>query len=115
MVTTTTRRRSRTVAVGAAAVLVTAMSGCGSSYDQAGVCVDRQSQVRVSDDDCDNDSSGSHGWYYIGRGGRAPAVGQPATGGSWVSTGNAKTGGVDPGGETIKRGGFKSGSSPFGG
>lgn len=115
--TTRTRRRSRTVAVGAAAVIVTGMTGCGSA-DEAGICVDRQTQQRVDDDVCDDDGyggSGTHGWYYIPRGGYAPGVGSRATGGSWVPSGSVQRGGVDRSGETIDRGGFRSGSRPFGG
>lgn len=91
----------------------------GSRAEERGVCVDRTTDVRVSDEECDDDTtSGGHGWYYIPAGRRAPAEGQAISGqGSYVapSNGSFTKGGVSADGGNVTRGGFYSGKGSFGG
>lgn len=112
------RRRSSAVTVGAIAVVSIGLSGCSSSPDYAGVCVDKSSNKRVADRDCDDShvSGGSHGWYYVRAGSKAPAVGSAVSGGSFSEpSGTFAKGGVSSKGGTIARGGFGGGDGSFGG
>jgi hypothetical protein len=112
------RRRSAAVGVGAVALGLIAVGSLSSGADERGVCVDRTSNVRVDDDVCDDDtSSGTHGWYYIPAGRRAPAEGQSTSGqGSFVTpSGSFDKGGVSSDGGKVTRGGFLSGHGSFGG
>lgn len=112
------RRRSSAVTVGAIAVVSISLSGCSSSPDYAGVCVDKSTNKRVSDRDCNGSgtSGGAHGWYYVRSGTKAPAVGSSASGGSFSEpSGTFAKGGVSAKGGTIARGGFGGGHSSFGG
>lgn len=100
-------------------IAVTAFAAVDSRADERGVCVDRASQTRVADDECDDDtSSGGHGWYYIPSGRQAPAEGERISGqGSFTAPTNSSfsKGGVSADGGPVTRGGFFSGSSSFGG
>jgi hypothetical protein len=113
------QRRSAAVGVGVVALALIGFSVADSRADQRGVCVDRSSDVRVADDECDDGGhAGGHGWYYIPSGRRAPAEGQPVAGqGSFTapSDGSFTKGGVAADGGTVTRGGFFSGKSSFGG
>lgn len=115
------RRRSVSVTVGAIALVTASLSGCSEAdYDYAGVCVDQATGTRVADDQCDDDRShgfyGGRGWYYVPRGGVAPAVGQQATGGTYKPPAGAWTGhGFSVKGGTVARGGFAGGHGSIGG
>ena len=121
MDTRPTRRRSSSVTLGVAAVLVATLSGCSASaeegeYDYGAVCADRQTQVRVNDDLCD--AGGPHGWYFIPTGSRAQAVGERVSGGSFdppPSDAAAFRGGVPSEGGVVERGGFGGTSDSVGG
>ncbi len=117
--------RSAAVTVGAAALAVTAFvaietarsPGSDSEAEERAVCVDRSTDTRVSDEDCEDDDSTVRGWYYIRAGRSAPAVGEKISGqGSFVpQTSSATAGGVSSEGGEVTRGGFSSGKSSFGG
>ncbi|MRK01485.1 hypothetical protein GEV27_08105 [Aeromicrobium sp. S22] len=110
-----------TVGIGVVTVALVGIGAAGSRAEERGVCVDRSSDVRVADDQCDDDSAtsgGGYGWYYIPAGRRAPAEGQAVAGqGSFVTpTSKSFTkGGVSADGGTVTRGGFYSGKGSFGG
>ena len=114
------RRRSTVVTVGAIALVTTSLSACSTSPDYAGVCTVKATEIRVADQDCDDDhvGGGSHGWYYIPAGRTAPSIGQPVTGlGAWsVPSGSTSAkGGVSAKGGTVAKGGFGGGHGSFGG
>ena len=116
-----TPRRSQAVALGITAVLAAGLSGCGSDaeYDFAGVCVDKQTQVRVDDEQCDDNNtvyrSGGYGWYFIPLGTSAASVGSRVTGGTYSDPGtSASRGGVSRSGGTVARGGFGGGDGGSG-
>ncbi|MFS3127644.1 hypothetical protein ACLM5J_04490 [Nocardioides sp. Bht2] len=102
------RMRSTSVAIGVTALMASGLTGCASSADYAAVCVDPETQNRVDDDECDDDTeyngtSTGFFWYYLGSSQRVPAVGGQATGGTW--SGSSLSG-------DVQRGGLpKSGSS----
>lgn len=105
--------------VGAVVLGVVAFGAFDSGTDQQGVCVDRTTDVRVDDDVCDdNGTGGSHGWYYIPSGSRAPAEGQAISGQGSFSEPRGQSftkGGVAADGGKVTRGGFLSGHGSFGG
>lgn len=134
------RRRMRSVQVtlGLTALVAASLSGCSNdeSADYAAVCVNPETQVRVDDDDCDDDreyngsDSGFFWWYMATRGSRrAPAVGERYNAGDGTyrvstlrnSAGrpvSVQRGGVDSRGgdvETVARGGFGHGGGGHGG
>lgn len=119
------RKRSAIVGVGAVALAVTAIVAISNDggADNRGVCVDRSTDTRVSDERCDDDSSvtggssGGYGWYYIPSGRTAPGVGEKVSGqGSYTPPASSvKRGGVAYDGGEVTRGGFFSGKSSFGG
>ncbi|TQL02449.1 tRNA-dihydrouridine synthase [Cellulomonas sp. SLBN-39] len=120
-------RRSSTVVLGVSAALALVLSGCSSTSDYQGVCVEKASGTRLDDADCDDDDAGytggTHGWYYLPRGASAPPVGEAVSGGTTTvpSDRTAVRGGVSAGGETsvkggsVSRGGFGGTSSHVGG
>lgn len=100
------RRRSAAVSVSLAALMAAALTGCSDGPDYQGVCVDG-AQRRVDDSTCRNGHGGSGGshWVYYRNGSRAPAVGEPASGGL-----------ADvPHGSSVSRGGFGRGGGVVGG
>lgn len=127
---TTTRRRMRSgsVAIGFTAVMAAQLSGCASSPDYAAVCVDPETNERVEDYECSNDTdydgvSSGFFWYYLGSSQRVPAVGSTASGGTWngsrLSGSSVQRGGLPTtGGSSVKsttsRGGFGGSSRGFG-
>ena len=57
------------------------LTGCATSADYAAVCVDPDTQERVEDDQCDDDSDYNGAgtgffWYYLAARAVVPAVGQ---------------------------------------
>lgn len=75
--TRTTRPGRRSLAISTAIVTAFAATACGGSSDPdyQGVCVDKTTQQRVEDRDCDNDSNG-HGFFFFPIGARFPGLGQ---------------------------------------
>lgn len=119
-------RKSAVVTLGFTVMVAGALTGCSSDAEvnEAGYCVDKQTQERVDDAECERDVHHHHtGWYYVRSGYRYPSIGQRATGGtftrptesSYVEGGLPRTGGVADaasagrsGGaiHTVKTGGF---------
>lgn len=103
------------------ALAVVAIGAFDSGTDQQGVCVEKSSNVRVDDDVCDDEGTtggGTHGWYYIPSGRRAPAEGQKISGQGSFSAPSGQSfskGGVSADGGEVTRGGFLSGKGTFGG
>ena len=127
--TTTPRRRMRStsISLGITALMASSLTGCSSRADYTAVCVDPETQERVDDDQCDDDSDYNGAgsgffWYYLGASSRIPAVGSPATGGTWSGStlnGSVQRGGLPTtGGSTVKsattKGGFGGSSRGFG-
>ena len=82
------RMRSASISLGITAVMASSLTGCATSADYAAVCVDPDTQERVADDQCDDDSDYNGAgtgffWYYLGASSRVPAIGQSATGGTY--------------------------------
>ena len=110
------RLRSVAVTLGAVPLLAATLTACGSDedYDYSAICVDPNTQVRVDDDNCDDDDRGGgvgvFGWYFLGRGAYAAPIGQRVGGGSFATpSGSHIKGGVPKGGATVQRGGFGGG------
>ena len=127
--TTPTRRRMRSssISLGITALMASSLTGCSSSADYAAVCVDPATEMRVDDDQCDDDrdydghSSGFF-WYYLGQNSRVPAVGSGVSGGTYKGStlsGSVARGGLSKaGGSSVKstttKGGFGGSSRGFG-
>ena len=122
MDTQPTRRRSTSVSLGVAAVLVATLSGCSASadeedYEYGAICVDQDTQQRVNDED-DCDEGPTYGWYFIPVGAIAPAIGERAGDGSFGSPSSGEPvcyGGVPREGGEVTQGGFGACSSAVGG
>ena len=121
------RMRSTSISLGITALMASSLTGCSSSADYAAVCVDPETEERVDDDQCDDDSdyngTGSgFFWYYLGSSSRVPAVGSGVSGGTWngsTLSGTVQRGGLSKtGGSTVKssttKGGFGGSSRGFG-
>jgi hypothetical protein len=121
------RMRSTSISLGITALMASSLTGCASSADYAAVCVDPDTQERVADDQCDDDSDYNgvgtgFFWYYLGASSRIPAIGQTTTGGTFSSrslNGTVQRGGLPTtGGSSVKsattRGGFGGSSRGFG-
>jgi hypothetical protein len=101
------------VTIGVTAVVAAALSGCSSDPDYNAVCIDEETQERVSDYQCDDDS-GTYSWYYLGSGRRIPSVGSRVSGGSTVEpSGSVARGGQPSGGSSSDSG--SSSSRDYGG
>lgn len=112
--TTPSRRRMRStgVSLGVTVLMAAGLSGCAAAPDYAAVCVDPDTQDRVSDDQCDDSSTGGAGvgtaflWYYLGASSRVPAVGSGVSGGTFNGsglTGTVQRGGLPTtGGSSVK-------------
>ena len=120
------RRRSASVVIGVTALMASGLTGCASSPDYAAVCVDPQTEERVDDDECDDDSDyngtgAGFFWYYLASSARVPAVGSTATGGTYNGSslsGSVQRGGLpSEGGSSVKstttKGGFGGSSRGF--
>ena len=128
MTTPTSRRmRSTTISLGITALMASSLTGCSSSADYAAVCVDPETQERVDDDQCDDDSDYNGGgtgffWSYLAARSVVPGIGQTATGGTFRGsslTGVVQRGGLPTtGGSTVKsattKGGFGGSNRGFG-
>lgn len=126
------RKRSAAVRLTITAMLAASLTACSSGDEpdpeNAAICVDPNTQVRVDDSQCGDDydhhiysNGGGFGtaalWYFIGRGSAYPPMGARYGGGTFtrpanisgIGRGASRTGG------TVARGGFggsaKSGSS----
>jgi hypothetical protein len=119
--------RSRTVLLGVTALAASTLSGCASEPEYAAICTDPQTNERVDDDQCDDDSDYNGTgtgffWYYLAARSIVPAVGQTATGGTFRGSslnGTVQRGGLPTtGGSTVKsattKGGFGGSSRGFG-
>ena len=102
-------RSSRAVKIG----LTAAVAGVGlwllwpedEPTTHAGVCVDKDTNTRLPDQECDGTSTGhAHvGWYFFAYGMSAPRVGAPVSGGTFDTPRGTSyvTGGVDSRGGTV--------------
>lgn len=115
----TRKRSSEKVMLGMTVIAASSLSGCaGDQPDYSAICVDPQTQQRVSDRDCSRDShptdwdgvSNGFFWYYIGTqsGGRIPAVGQTYSPGLGSYRGSKYV----SSGKTIQRGGLPAKGAP---
>lgn len=83
---------------------IAVVDGDDDEPTQAGVCVDRTTNARVDDEQCQDESrSYNHGWYFIPFGIIAPRIGAPVRGGSFNAPGGTTyvTGGVPRAGGAI--------------
>ncbi|HSU01693.1 MAG TPA: hypothetical protein VLK03_04010 [Nocardioides sp.] len=121
------RMRSASISLGITALMASSLTGCASSADYAAVCVDPETEERVDDDQCDDDSdyngSGSgFFWYYLAARSIVPGVGSTVSGGTFRGStlnGTVQRGGLPTtGGSTVKssttKGGFGGSSRGFG-
>ena len=114
---TRTRRASRAVPLGLTVLAASTLTGCGGDPDVAAVCVDPQTNQRVSDGQCDDsdhpsDYSGvgtGFFWYYLGtRSARTiPAIGAGVSGGTFNGSAYRSSG------RTIQRGGLPDSGGSF--
>jgi hypothetical protein len=115
------QRKSAAVILGATTLLAPSLSACSVADDEVdnqAVCVDRRTQERVDDEQCDPDDQANVGvggiffWYFLATRGGAffPAIGQRVSGGTYsVPAGTAARGGVPRAGGNVPRGGFGGG------
>jgi hypothetical protein len=122
------QRKSAAVVLGVTALLAPSLTACsiGDDVDNQAVCVDRNTEQRVPDEQCDPNDHANIGvggiffWYFLATraGGFFPAIGQRVSGGTFsVPSGNYRRGGVPTAGGSVPRGGFGGGtrSGGFGG
>ncbi len=116
------QRKSAAVVLGVTALLAPSLSACSSedegSESQA-VCVDRSTEERVADEQCDPDDEANVGvgglffWYFLATRGGAffPGIGQRVSGGTYSTPGGTyQRGGVPAAGGNVPRGGFGGGT-----
>jgi hypothetical protein len=114
------QRKSAAVVLGVTALLAPSLSACGNDEpDNQAVCVDRSTEERVPDEQCDPNDQANIGvggiffWYFLATraGGFFPAVGQRVSGGTYSVPGGTYTrGGVPRAGGNVPRGGFGGGT-----
>jgi len=123
------QRKSAAVVLGVTALLAPSLSACsigGDDVNDQAICVDRNTEQRVPDDQCDPNDRANIGvggiffWYFLATRGGAffPAIGQRVSGGTYsVPSGSYRRGGVPTAGGSVPRGGFGGGvrSGGFGG
>ena len=122
------QRKSAAVVLGVTALLAPSLSACsgGDEPENQAVCVDRTTEERVPDEQCDPDDEANVGvggiffWYFLATraGGFFPGVGQRVGGGTYTPpSGTYTRGGVPRTGGSVPRGGFGGGtrSGGFGG
>jgi hypothetical protein len=120
------RMRSVAVGVGLTAVVAAVLVDRETEPDYAAVCVNPDTQERVDDDQCRDEShlggGSAFAWYFLGRASRVPALGSTVTGGTYQGSGlsgRVQRGGLPAeGGSTVRsstvRGGFGGSSHGFG-
>ncbi|GAB3263971.1 hypothetical protein GCM10027456_46530 [Kineosporia babensis] len=111
------------VASGTALFAAAVLTGCGNSVerDHQGVCVDKSTQKRVADDECDEDDEGArsgyyggtHAWRLYGSGLRFPPVGgriadYPGSVSTLPSGHGATFGGAERNGGTVSKSSVKT-------
>ena len=116
------QRKSAAVVLGVTALLAPSLTGCavgGDDVDNQAVCVDRDTEERVPDEQCDPHDGPNIGvggiffWYFLATrtGGFFPAVGQRVSGGTYTVPGTSyRRGGVPSAGGNVPRGGFGGGT-----
>lgn len=116
------QRKSAAVVLGVTALLAPSLSACSSAEDEPenqAVCVDRSTEQRVPDEQCDPDDEANVGvgglffWYFLATRGGAffPGIGQRVSGGTYSVPGGTYTrGGVPAAGGNVPRGGFGGGT-----
>ena len=122
------RMRSSSIALGITAVMASSLTVCASSADYAAVCVDPETEERVDDDQCDDDSDYNGTgtgffWYYLAARSVVPGVGSTVSGGTFRGStlnGTVQRGGLPTtGGSTVTssttKGGFGGSNRSFGG
>ena len=128
--TTPTRRRMRSssISLGITALMASSLTGCSSSADYAAVCVDPETEERVDDDQCDDDSDYNGTgtgffWYSLAARSVVPGGGSTVSGGTFRGStlnGTVQRGGLPTtGGSTVRssttKGGFGGSNRSFGG
>ena len=111
-------RRSTQVSLSITAGMALALSGCGSSVPDnsyQAVCVDRSTNKRIDDRDCDR-GYGGYGWYYYPMYSQYAGVGQTVSGGSYAAprSGNYVRGGASRTGGKVSTDSISSASSAKG-
>lgn len=116
------QRKSAAVVLGVTALLAPSLSACsggGDEPDNQAVCVDRTTEERVPDEQCDPGDEANIGvggiffWYFLATraGGFFPGIGQRVSGGTYtVPRGTYTRGGVPRAGGNVPRGGFGGGT-----
>jgi len=116
------QRKSAAVVLGVTALLAPSLSACSAGDEESenqAVCVDRTTEQRVSDEQCDPDDEANVGiggiffWYFLATRGGAffPGIGQRVSGGTYsVPRGTYTRGGVPRAGGNVPRGGFGGGT-----
>ena len=96
-------RKSTKVSLSITTGMALVLSGCGSSDEASddtyqAVCVDRATNIRMDDNQCDDDGDdrGGYGWYYYPMYHSYPAYGSSVSGGSYAKprSGNYVLGGA---------------------
>lgn len=116
-------RKSAAVVLGVTALLAPSLAACGSDNDEVdnqAVCVDRNTQERVDDEQCNPDDEangigvgGVFFWYFLATRGGAffPPIGGRVSGGTFTRpSGSVARGGVPKAGGNVPRGGFGGGT-----
>jgi hypothetical protein len=115
-------RKSAAVVLGVTALLAPSLAACGSNdeADNQAICVNKDTQERVDDNQCDpHDESNGIGvgglffWYFVATRGGAffPPIGGRVSGGTFsVPSGTSVRGGVPKAGGNVPRGGFGGGT-----
>jgi hypothetical protein len=115
------QRKSAAVALGITALLAPSLTACSSTdeSDNQAVCVDKTTEERVPDSQCDPGDGANIGvggiffWYFLATRGGAffPGIGQRVSGGTYaVPHGTYTRGGVPSAGGNVPRGGFGGGT-----
>jgi hypothetical protein len=115
------QRKSAAVVLGVTALLAPSLTACSNNDepDNQAVCVDRTTEERVPDSECNPNDGANIGvggiffWYFLATrgGGFFPAIGQRVSGGTYTVPRGAYTrGGVPSAGGKVPRGGFGGGT-----
>jgi hypothetical protein len=117
------QRKSAAVMLGVTALLAPSLTACSGGGDEdvdnQAICVDRNTEQRVPDEQCDPDDGPNIGvggiffWYFLATRGGAffPAIGQRVSGGTFSPPGGSyRRGGVPTAGGSVPRGGFGGGT-----